>query len=159
MPTLDLVLTLDEYGCRLARPLPDTFSLADTNPLNGRPYQCSAYGDLPPYAMAAVGVTGGAWDGLVRAGVVALVLDVNRLYSLAGTLGELRTRQRLVWDGELDLGESVGAELCSQCLGTLIAHDFDGSVTGTPDAPFVCACREPNEVTRHSTIAGERVAT
>jgi hypothetical protein len=158
MPTLDLVRTLDEYGCRLARPLPDTFSLADTNPLNGRPYQYSAYRDLPPYAMAVVGVTGDVWNGLVRAGVVALVLDVARLYSLAGMLGELRTRQRLVWDGELDLGESVGAELCSECLGTLIAHDFDGSATGTPDAPFVCACWEPDEAARLSTIAGERVA-
>ena len=140
MPTLDLVRTVDEYGCRLVSPLPNTFSLADTNPLSGRPYQHSHYRDLPPYAMAAIGVTADVWNGLVRAGVVALVMDVLRRHCLAEMLGELRTRQRLVWDGEIDLGEAVGASLCPECLGTLIAHDFDGSATGTPDAPFLCGC-------------------
>ncbi|MGH3567052.1 MAG: hypothetical protein ACRDRH_13665 [Pseudonocardia sp.] len=118
---------------------PDTFSLADVNPFNGLRYLESPYLELPPYVVAVIGLTRGAWDGLVRAGAVGLVFDMGREYPLAPTLGELRDRQRLVWDGELDVAELVGV-LCGGCLGTAIAHDFDASVTGLVDAPYVCGC-------------------
>ncbi len=138
MPTLDLVRTVEQP--RMVRPLPESFSLLDANPLNGQPYRDCLFVELPPYAVAAIGVTAELWNRLVGLGAVALVLDVLRLYSLAGMLGELRDRQRLVWDGHLDLHEAVGGFICPDCLGTLIAHDFDGSATGVPNAPFLCAC-------------------
>ncbi|MGH3565184.1 MAG: hypothetical protein ACRDRH_03950 [Pseudonocardia sp.] len=53
----------------------------------------------------------------------------------------------MVWDGELDVRESVWP-LCEDCLGTSIAHDFDASMTGIADAPYVCAC-VPRPPTAH----------
>jgi hypothetical protein len=117
----------------------DHFTLADVNPLTGAAYAQSRYRELPPYAIAVIGVTKDAWDRLVGSGTVGLALDVHRVHSLAPMLAELKARQRMVWDGHLNIAEDIGA-LCEECLGTSIAHDFDASVTGVQDAPFVCFC-------------------
>lgn len=123
-----------------ARQVPTVFALAHVNPLNGKPYRESPYMDLPPYVLAVIGLTASVWDLLVRRGVLSLVLDTLLLHDVAPVLGELRERQRLIWDGELSLADEVGVRLCEECLGTLVAHDFDGSITGTVEAPYVCDC-------------------
>lgn len=123
----------------LTIPLPDTFTLADLNPISGLSYRHSSYLDLPPYAVAVIGVTRDAWDRMVRSGTVALALDVQQVHSLVVMLADLKARQRLVWDGYLDIGEDIG-DLCPECLGTSIAHDFDASITGVQDAPHLCFC-------------------
>lgn len=120
-------------------PLPEVFTLADLNPLTGQRYEDSRYLDLPPYALAVIGVTRDAWDRLVRSGTVGLALDVQQTHSLVAMLVDLKERQRLVWDGHIDVAGDIGA-LCEGCLGTCIAHDFDASVTGVQDAPFMCFC-------------------
>lgn len=138
MLMLDTVHPAAEVLPTLA-PLPDVFTLADVNPLTGRHYQDSRYLDLPPYAVAVIGVARDAWDRLVGSGTVGLALDVAQVHSLVAMLADLKERQRLVWDGHVDVAEDIGA-LCEGCLGTCIAHDFDASVTGVPDAPFMCFC-------------------
>jgi hypothetical protein len=119
--------------------LPDRFTLADTNPMTGVSYAQSRYRGLPPYAVAVIGVTQDAWDRLVRSGTVGLAFDLARTHSLVSMLADLKARQRLVWDGHVDVADDIG-DLCPECLGTSIAHDFDASVTGVQDAPFLCSC-------------------
>lgn len=131
-------------------PLPDVFTLADLNPLTGQRYQDSRYLDLPPYVLAVIGVTRDAWDRLVRSGTVGLALDVQQVHALVAMLADLKARQRLVWDGHVDVAEDIGA-LCAECLGTSIAHDFDASVTGVQDAPFMCFCAPTPSTQAHPT--------
>lgn len=139
----------------LTSPLPDTFTLAGLNPVNGLSYRHSSYLDLPPYAVAVIGVTRDAWERLVRSGTVALALDVNRVHSIAAMLADLKPRQRLVWDGHVEIGEDIG-DLCPECLGTSIAHDFDASITGVQDAPHLCFCASARS-SRHLHIVGDDV--
>jgi hypothetical protein len=143
MPTLNLVRSLGTTDAPPApmAPLPDAFALADRNPRNGRRYQDSLYQELPPYAVAVIGLTRDAWNGLVRQRAVGLALDVQQVHSLAPMLAQLKARQQMVWDGDLDIAETIGV-LCGECLGTSIAHDFDGSVTGVLDAPYLCLCAQ-----------------
>ncbi|MGH4007841.1 MAG: hypothetical protein ACRDTH_06720 [Pseudonocardiaceae bacterium] len=117
--------------------VPPTFRFTDANPLSGRTYVASLFRDLPEYAADAVtdvlGLRPREWDGLVRCGEAGEVADMQRRYSVGPWLaGERWRRQncdRPPW-------------VCTDCWGTCVVIDLDGSVTGEVGSTVVCTCTE-----------------
>jgi hypothetical protein len=116
---------------------PTTFRFRGINPLTMTPYERSVFGELPSWARDVVrgaGYSPERWDGLVESGSVMS-------HPVFG--GEHRLVDPQSWVLEVALREREGSApdgRCQDCWGSALAHDYDGSITGTLDAAFICCC-------------------
>lgn len=115
-----------------------TFAFTDVNPVSRRPYAQSRFRDLPLWAANVVldaGYRVDDWNDLVRTRSVLEIDTFRATHPLASGKDWDRTLARRAKQGEPQDGRT-----CQECWGTGLSHDFDGSMTGTLNAPFICYC-------------------
>lgn len=124
---------------------PTTFTFADVNPLlrargnNGVRYMESLFDELPWWAqqvLYTLDISPSRWN-------VMVVADATSSPAALAVLDDVFCLGGEAWFLELQIRAAAGHPpegVCSDCWGTGIADDDDGSVTGMVGQPFLCFC-------------------
>jgi hypothetical protein len=129
--------TVISMSTRARRTYTGTFRFSDLNPVNRRPYSMSRFRQLPMWAAEVVMAAGyrmESWDRLVENGTVMEqpAFRGDHRLSTPKTWARMIARRRT--------GKAAPRGACEDCWGTGLADDFDASVTGTANTPFICDC-------------------
>jgi hypothetical protein len=118
---------------------PTTFRFSEINPVvRNKTYAESMFRDLPDWAMNVVldaGYRMHTWNALVRNRTVMEVGAFRAEHPFASGKDWARTVARREKQGPPKDGNT-----CEECWGTGLSHDYDASVTGIRNAPYVCFC-------------------